>query len=143
VRPIPPEDPRLAWPTLVLSDLDRYEIGMGMVHGVSPATPAAAGSPQRDPVGALGKGAILGLGLFGLAAGGWFTLGFWLADWHWAFLAVGLVISNLFIGFSRSVVVLALAGLVWERALIIQQPLALVGFVAGGSLLRALWEVFP
>lgn len=144
MRPIPPEDPRLAWPTLILSDAERYDIGAGMVQGAP--LPPPTNSPvrqERQMAGALLKGAILGLVLFALGVGGWLSRGFWLAEWHWAMLAMGLVIGSALIGFDRVLAVLAVAGLVWERSFIINQPLVLVGFVAGGSVLRVLWELVP
>ncbi len=158
LRSLPKLDQRMAWPTLSLTNAERQE------YATPPPTmpPAAQARPAASPSGAgrgagaaappaterawlsaTVKGAVLGLGLFGLFYGYYPNQVFWLAQWRWAYLLGGIVLATILIRFDRTLVLLAGAGLWFSRDVIIHHPQLFGLWILGGIVARLFFEALP
>jgi hypothetical protein len=68
---------------------------------------------------------------------------YWLAEWHWAYLLGGVVLSTILIRFDRMLLLLAGVGLWYSRMHILATPELFGVWIAVGIIARMLYETLP
>lgn len=107
------------------------------------ASPGGAGSVALGWLAAFPKGALIGATLFAIYYGFFLNRAFWLVDWHWAYLAGGVVLATILIRFDRMLILLAAVGLWYSRATLLDAPELFAVWIAGGIIGRLLYEALP
>lgn len=145
LTPLPRVEATGEWPVLRVSRQDRAYVAVPETAWQRSRRLVLASRDllYKDLRAAALRGLILGFLAFAFVYGVWPQASFWLADWHWIFpLAIFIGVSVL-LGLEVTLVCVCAAALFVSASDIRHEPVLFLVFLAGGVVVRCLYELLP